>query len=242
MKSGEVEGLSSLKRKSFPIAKGAIALLLLLLLFVGAVPSYLKGKWSWVKPPNIENLKEIKSITNNGIDLPGWKTLEQAKLRIGGHKWSAQTITQEDRKPIVLLLRPPNDHKGQPEVEWMDIAGVEKWKIDSLRKLAQTVETENASIPVTARFFKAWTDRDTFAVVQWYAWSTAGNPAPSQWFFADQRAQLNRERRPWVAVSFKIPIDPLKDRDIETIRPFAESLTQQIQKTLVKDFLSPNHA
>lgn len=242
MKSGEVEGMSPVKGKSFPLAKGAIALLLLLLLLIGAVPSYLQGKWSWVKPPRIENLKAIKNITSKGIELPGWETREQAELQIGGHKWSAQTIAQKDRKPIVLLLRPPNDSQGQPEVEWMDITGVEKWKINDLRKLNLTVKTDSASIPITTRFFKAWTQRDTFAVVQWYAWTTGGHPDPSQWFFADQRAQLKRQRRPWVAVSFKIPIDPLKDRDIETIRPLAESLTQQIQKTLVDDFLSPNHA
>jgi cyanoexosortase B-associated protein len=163
---------------------------------------------------------------------------------IGGHQWSVQQIEQDNSKPIGLLLLPQSDHKSQPQVEWMDIDGLVKWKTDSYTKVQFEVETSlsdksagtakptTPSAKVEARFFRAWTQRRTVAVLQWYAWSGGGNPAPSRWFFADQLAQLRRNRVPWVAVCLQIPIEPLGD--IEASRPFAESLGKIVQTALMQ--------
>ena len=99
-------------------------------------------------------------------------------------------------------------------------------------KSAGTTKPTTASAKVEARFFRAWTQRRTVAVLQWYAWSGGGNPAPSRWFFADQLAQLRRNRVPWVAVCLQIPIEPLGD--IEASRPLAESLGKVVQTALMQ--------
>jgi cyanoexosortase B-associated protein len=126
----------------------------------------------------------------------------------------------------------------------MDIDGLVKWQTDSYTKVqfevekslsdksAGTAKPTTPSAKVEARFFRAWTQRRTVAVLQWYAWSGGGNPAPSHWFFADQLAQLRRNRVPWVGVCLQIPIEPLGD--IEASRPFAESLGKIVQSALMQ--------
>ena len=49
----------------------------------------------------------------------------------------------------------------------------------------------------------------------------------------DQQAQLKRQRVPWVAVSVKIPIEPLSE--LKDAEPLAKSLAQTIQATLDKN-------
>ena len=226
------------------IPKLVVLIFLLVLAGIGAVPGYWTGNWSWATLPQVTNLNEIRELRQTGLELPGWKTVEQKTVVIGGHQWSVQQIKQDNSKPIGLLLLPQSDHKSQPQVEWVDIDGLVKWKTDSYTKLqfeveksvsdksAGTTKPTTASAKVEARFFRAWTQRRTVAVLQWYAWSGGGNPAPSRWFFADQLAQLRRNRVPWVAVCLQIPIEPLGD--IEASRPLAESLGKVLQTALMQ--------
>ena len=225
------------------IAKVAVVVFLLLLVGIGAVPGYLTGHWSWAKVPPVTNLKQLKELRQTGLELPGWKTLDHKTELVGGHKWSIQEIGRDNPKPVRLLLLPQNDHKDQPEIEWVDINEFEHWQTDSYKKMKFAVESSvsptltGASIPVTpaaeveARFFRAWNQRQTVAVLQWYAWGKGGNPAPSRWFWVDQFAQWRRSRVPWVAVCLQLPIEPLGD--IEVARPLAESLGKMVQATLM---------
>ncbi len=222
----------------------ALLCFLLVLLLIGAVPSYWTGNWSWVKPPPVANLKQLKELRQTGLDLPGWKTLEQKTATLGGHKWSVQAIQRDSPKPVRLMLFPQSDHKSQPQVEWVDVNEFERWKTDSYKKMQFVVEAsqlENSTgasklivrpaAEVEASFFRAWNRQQTMAVLQWYAWHGGGSPAPSRWFWADRLAQLQRNRVPWVAVCLQIPIEPLGD--IEASRQTAESLAKMVQSALM---------
>jgi len=226
------------------IPRVAVLCFLLVLIGIAAVPGYLTGKWSWAQLPQVANIKQLRQLPKKGLELPGWKTLEQKTLPIGGHQWSVQAIERDDSKPVLLFLLPQNDRKAQPQVEWMDLNGFEKWRTDSYKKMQFAVEasvlekqastskpTTTPAAEVEARFFRAWTQRETRAVLQWYAWPSGGHPAPSRWFWADQFAQLRRDRVPWVAVCLQIPIEPLGD--IEASRPLAESLSKMVQTALM---------
>ena len=218
---------------------------LLLLLGIGAIPGYFSGHWPWAHLPRVTHLNQLRNLRQTGLTLPGWQTIKQQIVPIGGHKWSLQQLQGDTAKPVVLLLFPQNGDKDQPQVEWMDVDGVMAWKTDSYRQLQFTVEPSSLTgvmsqiMPhtVEARFFRAWQQQpslaQTFAVLQWYAWPGGGNPAPSQWFWLDQRAQWRRQRVPWVAVCLQIPIEPLGD--IEASRSLAESLGKKIQATLMAD-------
>jgi cyanoexosortase B-associated protein len=230
--------------KSLPLRilpKVAVLCFLLLLVGIAAVPGYLSGNWSWAKVPAVTNLKQLKELRQTGLELPGWKTLDHKIELVGSHKWSIQEIDRDNPKPVRLLLLPQNDHKAQPEIEWVDVKEFEHWQTDSYKKMQFAVESSQlqtgVSKPATpaaeveARFFRAWNQRQTVAVLQWYAMSGGGHPAPSRWFWADQFAQWRRSRVPWVAVCLQLPIEPLGD--IEAARPLAESLGKMVQTALM---------
>lgn len=173
-----------------------VLLLFLLLLTVGAVPGYLSGRWQWKQPPSIANLKELREIRNKGLNLPGWQTVNQIEQVIGQHKWSLQIIKQTGSKnQALLLLLPQKRPKNQPEVEWTDVSGWGKirwgkWDVAQSRSAEFTVtqpanSAENGKIPVEAMFFRASTDQETFAVLQWYALPNGGYSSPFRWFLAD---------------------------------------------------------
>lgn len=217
---------------------------LLILAGVGAIPGYWTGNWSWAELPPVANIKQITALRQTGLEVPGWKTLKQKIVKIGSHEWSIQVIKQDNSKPVVVLLRPQSDRESLPEVEWVDINGFEKWKTDSYTKIRFAVETSPLDKPalsskpmkktaaeVEARFFRAWNQRQTIGVLQWYAWPEGGHPASSRWFWLDQLAQLRRERVPWVAVCLQIPMEPLGD--VEASRPLAESLGKIVQTALM---------
>jgi cyanoexosortase B-associated protein len=72
-------------------------------------------------------------------------------------------------------------------------------------------------------------------VLQWYAWSKGGHPAPSHWFWADQWTQLrDRQRLSWVAVSLQMPIKPLGE--IASAQSELEALGKLVQSTLTSTF------
>jgi cyanoexosortase B-associated protein len=213
------------------IVRIALILVLITLIFIEVVPGYWQGKkWSWLDRPQVANIDRIRSIRQTGLELPNWEILQQQELRIGGRQWSMQVMQKPQQKPVLLLLRPQNYYLDKPEVDWIDINGLERWKTDSYRKLKFTVQQENQSLGVTARFFRAWNRQQTFAVVQWYAFPHGGHYSPAQWFWQDLLAQLHRRRVPWVAVCLKIPIEPLGK--LSTAESVAESLAITVQTHL----------
>lgn len=219
-----------------------VLLLFLLLLTVGAVPGYLSGNWQWKQPPPIATLKELREIRSRGIAISGWQTTDQGEQAIGQHKWHLQVLKQQgSQNQALLLLLPQNTSKGQPEVEWTDVSGWGKlrwgkWDVAQSRSAQFTAKQpsnsgENSKIQIEAEYFRASTNEQTFAVLQWYALPNGGHSSPIRWFIADQLAQLHKSRVPWVAVSILIPIEPLGD--VETTWPLAQSLGETVQSTLM---------
>ncbi|MGF1541475.1 MAG: cyanoexosortase B system-associated protein [Pleurocapsa sp.] len=221
-----------------------LILLLLISIFVGAMPGYLSGgQWQWSDLPKVPHLVAVKSGLNSGLELPNWTTIEHQKVRLGGKNWSIQTMNSQQSDlshPIVLMLLPQNYYLDKPGVEWMDLNGLERWKTDSLGQLNFTLSENSHSIAVKARWFRAWNRQQTFAVVQWYAYPFGGSYSNFSWFWRDSIAQLYRSRVPWIAVSLKIPIKPLEDLD--RVQPLAESLARQIQDHLFdRSLFAVNH-
>ncbi len=211
-----------------------LILLLLISIFVGAMPGYLSGgQWRWSQLPKVPHLKAVKSVLSKGLELPNWTITQHQKVRIGGKTWSVQ-VMRSDRsdssKPLMLMLLPQNYYLDKPGVEWMDLNGLERWKTDSKGQLNFTLSEDSHSIAVKTRFFRAWNRQQTFAVVQWYAFPSGGGYSNFSWFWRDEIAQLRQSRVPWIAVCLKIPIEPLANLD--EVQPLAESLARQIQANL----------
>lgn len=208
-----------------------VILLLVATIAIAAVPGYWQGgKWTWSDLPPLTNSRQLRSLLKTGVELDDWQTIKQQEIRIGGNKWSAQAISQrESSSVIVVLLAPQTYYTNKPYVEWTDIQGLEKWKTDSHRQLEFTVDSDGGSNQVTARFFRAW-NKQTFAIVQWYAFPNGGHPSSINWFWRDSIAQLQQQRIPWIAACLKIPLNPLDD--IDSIEPKAVSLAQQVQNSL----------
>jgi cyanoexosortase B-associated protein len=211
-----------------------------------ALVSYFTTGWVWEKTPELAHLESLRTVQQQGLSLSDWQTVEQRGVEIGGHKWSYQLVIPPTKaetslpQNVALLLRPQTWHRDFPQVDWMDINGVQGWTEDSQRLLQFTVPqrgVESRSVQVTARFFRGWNQERTYAVVQWYAWATGGSPIPSHWFWVDQGSQwLDRQRTLWVAVSLLFPIKPLGD--IETARAQAEALGKLVQSALITNVLS----
>ncbi|MDB9514223.1 cyanoexosortase B system-associated protein [Kamptonema animale CS-326] len=226
--------------KSYQLSKIVVLLFLLMLVTAEAIPSYLKGQWAWMKPPQVATLKELKILRREGLTLPGWAKSAHINLMISGHKWLVQEL-KHDGKSAILLLLPQNDHKDKPQVEWTDLKGFHEWKTDSDQTLNFTVDLQekipknSQDISVAAQFFRSWDQKQTFAVLQWYAQPSGGSATPSSWFWEDSKAQLFNRRVPWVAVCILIPLEPLAD--IEKARPLAIYFGQNVQLALMKDAL-----
>lgn len=235
-------------------ARWLVLALLALLIAVSALPYY-AGGWPWASPPDVPHVAALKALRQQGLALPGWETQEQTQISLGGHEWSVQEFVPTPSAPdavnpisqAALLLRPQVWHADQPEVEWLDIRGSQQWTVDSRQRLTFTVptleqvtseQTSPTIAQLTADFFRAWNPSQTYAVLQWYAWPTGGHPAPSRWFWLDQKAQWQHQQRlPWVAVSLLIPIPPLDD-----IRPYREpaaSLAETVQQALLDTAFQP---
>lgn len=207
-----------------------VMLLLIVTIAIAAVPGYWQGgKWAWSDLPPLTNSRQLRSLLKTGVELDGWQTLQQQEIRIGGNKWSAQAISQRESSPVVILVAPQTYYTNKPYVEWTDLQGLEKWKTDSHRQLEFTVDSDGNNNQVTTRFFRAW-NRQTFAIVQWYAFPNGGHPSSINWFWRDRVAQLKQQRIPWIAVCLKIPLNPLDD--IDSVESLAVSLAQQVQNSL----------
>lgn len=223
------------------ISKLILLLFLLLSIGLGAVPSYLNGRWRWQQPPPVASLKQLQEIRKTGLTLPGWQTVSKDVREVSGHKWLFQNIQRDKNTQALVALFPQNGPKDQPQVEWVDIKGFWRWKTDQNRRVRFTVgskdnPTQNAK--VEANYLQGRNQQQTYAVLQWYAVPKGGNPDISTWFWADQIAQWQGRRVPWVAVNIQIPIEPLGD--IEQVWPLAESLGQTVQSALMAGALGNN--
>jgi cyanoexosortase B-associated protein len=228
--------------RGYQLSKIFVLVFLLVLVVAVAIPGYATGRWSWRNPPPVTNLKELKTLRQKGLTLPGWEVIRvQNNVQIGGHRWLVQEIKeiQYPQRIAILLLLPQNGPKDQPQVEWLDIDGFHRWERDADRPLRFTVEL--ASIPnqpqstVTAQFFRSWIPKQTFAVLQWYAWPNGGSPATSHWFWEDSIARLSNRRASWVAVSIIVPIPFQSNTDIELSQPLLKSLGAIVQAKLMTE-------
>ncbi len=232
----KIQMTSFFKEKQF--SQLVVLLLLLVLLALGAIPGYLKGRWEWREPPRIVALKELKQIRQTGISILGWKTVEQREQEIGSHKWSYQLIQKEGQqtKAIVLLL-PQNGPRNQPQVEWTEIDSLWQWQTAQNRAAEFTVKqpqasaSSNTEIKVQANFFRATANKQSFAVLQWYAWPTGGSASQITWFLADQSAQWHKHRAQWIAVCILLPMEPLGQ--VEKTWNEVKSIGQSVQSTLM---------
>ena len=217
--------------KSGRILQITLLIFLSILLAIGTVPGYLAGQWQWQNPPAVKVLGELKQIRKQGIEIPGWRTTEQKSVVVGEHPWSIQNIESTTKDTATVFLFTQNGPRDQPQVEWSEIDGAQRWKRDSESQQNFTVN----QVPVTARLFRAWNSKRTYAVMQWYAWSEGGHPEPSHWFFADRLAQLQGKRQPWIAVSILLPMEPLDD--LNKYRDKITALAQPIESRLLETAL-----
>lgn len=228
-----------------------VLVLLAFLLVVGAFPGYSQGNWGWAKPPKVSGLRQIKALRQEPLPLPGWHPVDkQDTVKIGGQDWIRQDIERDapssgttsdgmgaDR--AILLLLPQNSDTAHPQVEWADIDGWQRWTADSHQPLkfsTSSTATNPRSAQVTTRFFRGWTEQQTFAVVQWYALPQGGTPSIGQWFWADLLAQWQQRRVPWVAVCVLAPMEPLGE--LQQVYPLASSLAEEVQLALMKGAFS----
>lgn len=225
---------------------------LLILLVVGALPDYSRGK-APLDPIPQASLQGLKTLFETGLELPGWTTLDLRTIKLGPNDWVMQTLSRDgvdieegevDRATV--LLHPQTKQSGtsaQPQMEWLDVRGLgrvqgDNWTEDQNRHLRFSLDTANADFQVTARYFRGWSSRQTFAVAQWYAWERGGHPSLIRWFWRDRTARLVGDRIPWVAVSILLPIEPLGD--IQTVEPLTTSLAQKVQTALIRQGFTPS--
>lgn len=218
---------------------------LLVMVAIGAIPGYLKGSWEWRSPPKVVALKELRQVRKTGLTLDRWETLEQMEINLGGHRWSYQKLQGDWEEPVILLFLIQNSDLDQPRVEWIDVNGFvqqifSSWKTDSHQIKTWNVNTDsNQVVKVRSRFFRGWNPVQTYALVQWYAWPTGGDPAPVNWFMADRLAQTKGDRAPWMAISLLIPMEHLGD--LEEVEEISQSLVQTIQTTLMETVFIMNN-
>lgn len=217
-------------KKRHIIFRILLIFILTILMTIGTLPGYGRRDWSWLDLPKVNGINQLKNIHKTGLTIPGWKTVSIELKNFGAKQWLTQTIEQNNDEQIMLLLLPQNYYLHKPEVEWVDVNGVERWKTDSYGKLKFTVTQGQRSDEVKARIFRAWNLRQTFAVVQWYAWPNGGDYSTLHWYWLDRLAQFKRQRLPWIAICLKIPIEPLGD--LQVAKPLAESVAKTVQSAL----------
>ncbi|MBD2090436.1 cyanoexosortase B system-associated protein [Microcoleus sp. FACHB-1515] len=211
-----------------------VALLVLAIAAVPTLPRYLTQTWPWDKLPSVPAIESLQSIERNGLTLPDWTTQAQQAIEVNGRTWSAQSLRAANGQQAVLLLRPQTWPRDQPQVEWTDIDGLHHWTVDSRSRFTFAAESRS----ITARWFRGWSEKQTYAVLQWYAWSTGGDSRPAHWFWADQQQQWRtRDRMPWIAVCVLIPVPPLSE--IAPVKTAAIALGQTIQAAIVQELTAP---
>jgi cyanoexosortase B-associated protein len=221
--------------RSWHLSRAKIVLLILLtvLTLVGAVPHYITQKWPWKMPPAVANLNQVRTIRQQGIPLQTWQTKTGQAIMLGNQHWYLQNLVQ-GKQAATLFLMPQPGPTAQPQVEWNDLEGIQRWQSDSYQTLKLSIP--NPQQQFKAHFFRAWTREHTYAVVQWYAQTNGGSPYPSQWYIADRLAQWRHARIPWVAVSVQLQMEPLDD--LHKYQAPAMAIAQEIQSRLQQQVFS----
>ncbi len=214
----------------------ALVMALTALAGIAILPAYLGGPWPWDNLSQVAQIDQLHQLQATGLELPGWQLTSAEPIAINKQAWNLGEYRAETPpgqgasvQQFALLLHPQPWHSNQPQLEWIDLTGAQNWRIESRQRLR--VGPSAGAGPVNARFFQARDDRQSLAVVQWYAMPKFGHSSPSHWFWADQWSQLTQHRlTPWVAVSVLIPMQPLGA--IDAYQPLATELTNLIQAQL----------
>ncbi|MFE4106436.1 cyanoexosortase B system-associated protein [Almyronema epifaneia] len=224
------------------LTKGLLIAVLAVLVAIAALPNYVGGNWPWTKPPEVQRIEQLKAVSEAGVSIANWQTVQSQTVEISGHDWFLMELQSPNPTPLLatatLLLRPQPWHTEQPEVEWIDLMGSQGWQIESPQSLRLSSPTTD-DLAVQARFFRGRNERGTFAVLQWYAWSDGGHYSPSHWFVADQIKQWrDRQRLPWVAVCLITAMEPLSS--LEPYEASMSDLASQVQASLQSGPLASN--
>lgn len=227
---------TKLMPKQRSVVQWGLIAALTMVIAIATLPSYITGQWPWSAELPVPHLEEVRGLLESPLLIDGWESTYHQEVNIGGDRWSLAEYRQpgagEDTATFGLLLRPQRAGDQQPEVEWVDLRGAQGWQVDDRQTVRFTSATAAGNTTVTTRYFRGIDERNTFAVMQWYAWPEGGHFAPGKWFWADQATQWRQqERLPWVAVSILLPIEPVGD-----IRPQTETATaiaQAVQQGLM---------
>lgn len=224
--------------------RGWVALLLLAIALVAALPSYFGKPWPWAQPPQMAHLEQVQALRQSELSLAGWQTESREEIRIGVRRWSMQTLGREPSSHLaapssespasaILLLRSPMRSEDAPEIDWVSFSGEFGLRVDSRRNLRFSAKASDGQpISVNTRFSRHWNAEQTYAVVQWYAWPKGGSADPGRWFWADQRMQWTQQQRmPWVAIALLLPMEPLGN--LEESRADAKLLAKAVQSALM---------
>lgn len=221
-----------------------LAVALLVLVLTTALPAYLSGQWPWSTPPQVSQLAALQTLQTTPLTLAGWQTQTHQGITINSRDW---TVTEFVPAPdsagdstlpssvvlppaLVVLLRPQPWHSDQPTVEWMDLRGVQRWRLSQVQRL-RFAPTEGPG-QVTAQLQRATAGMQDFALIQWYAWPGGGHFATGRWFWANQWSQWQHQAAtPWVAVSLVVPL-PM-GADLASYEPWLAELGADIQGQLL---------
>lgn len=217
----------------------AMAVLLLGLLLVGAIPGWLRGRWPWERAELASDLAASRNLPETGINLPGWETLSKDAQRIGGGNWVVQDVRRPSDAPgggsdrAVVMLLPMRALADRPQVEWTDWQGLAKLTVDRRQQVRLRAETDDGeTAEFSALLSRGWTpENETYIMLQWYAWPGGGSPDPADWFWADWAARWQGEQLPWMAVNVLVPTDRPLD-DIEPYRETIEDVGRAVQSGL----------
>ena len=222
-----------------------LVVMLAAIVTISLVPSYLSGQQPWRSELTVPHLEQLRALMDEALPLSGWQSTYHQAVQISGNGWSLNEYqptlpdAQADSPKVAILLRPQTSPDKQPEVEWIDIAGSQGWQVSDVHRVDfAMLDADGHSRKITTRYFRSIADRNTYAVMQWYAWPTGGHPAPSKWFWSDQiRQWRQRERMPWVAVSILMPIEPVGNIRPHTDRivAIAESVQASLQSVVFQD-------
>ncbi|NEQ45422.1 MAG: cyanoexosortase B system-associated protein [Leptolyngbya sp. SIOISBB] len=224
--------------KSHSIVQWGLVVVLTALVAIAVLPNYFSGQWPGSNELPVPHIAQLRGLLTEPLEVPGWESTFHQEVNIGRNRWTIAEyrrsgVNGEDES-FGLLLRPQQAGDQQPEVEWVDLQGAQSWQVDNRHAVPWLVEspTADASVKITTRYLRGIDERNTFAVMQWYAWPSGGHFAPGKWFWADQAQQWQHSQRlPWVAVSILLPIDPVGD--IRTHTAAITEIAQSVQQGLL---------
>jgi len=229
------------RSQSRSLVQWGLIAVLAALVAIAALPSYFSGQWPWSHELPVPHIEELRTLIEEPLTVPGWEYTFHQEVSIGRERWTLAEYRrvgepEELGDTFGLLLRPQRSGDQQPEVEWVDLQGAQSWQVDNRHKVRWLVEPGAGAdaLSVTTQYLRGIDARNTFAVMQWYAWPSGGHFAPGKWFWADQAQQWQqRQRLPWVAVSVLLPIEPVGDirRHTAAVTEIAQAVQQGLLTT-----------